>query len=476
MNFNELNLNENLQKMLKTRGFSKATPIQEKAVPKMLEGSDVVGLSQTGTGKTLAFVLPILQNVEDSDGVQALVLAPTRELAQQTKKEFQISASNLKNVKSVAVFGGADINQQIFALKKKPQIVVGTPGRVLDHIRRHTLKLKNLRFLVLDEADEMFNMGFRTDILKIIEKLPTERQTFLFSATMNNEVLDLAKNYMKNPEQILIGTQNSTTDAITQTYFLVPKDKKKKAFHALLMDVQNGKTLVFCNTKKMVGMVQSYIEKFGFKIAVLHGDMPQSQRNEVMKGFKSGKYQILVTTDVAARGIDAPGILNVINFDFPENLENYVHRIGRCGRAGNKGFAYSILNSKEQEQKILMLSKKLKCKINLGFVKLSNLDDEKPLVLNKKPQKFSNKKFAKKDFKQNEAKTNSSFKKHFAKKDNKKQEKNSKNTSKSSKPKFLQQKKKWFHFFFNFHVILKMLCLILFLHAKDMLECKDLQN
>lgn len=417
MTFNEFNIDENLKTMLKNRGFTQPTEIQEKAIPLMLDGHDVVGLSQTGTGKTLAFVLPILQNLDENEtGVQALVLAPTRELAQQTKKEVQIESAGKKFVKSVAVYGGADINQQIFALKKRPQVVVGTPGRVLDHLRRHTLKLKNLKFFVLDEADEMFNMGFRADILKIMEKLPENHQTFLFSATMNDEVLDLAKNFMKNPKQILVGAKNSTTDTITQTYFLVPKDKKKKAFHALLSEIESGKTLVFCNTKKMVGIVQSYIEKFGFKIAVLHGDMPQSQRNEVMKGFKSGKYQILVTTDVASRGIDAPGILNVVNFDFPENLENYVHRIGRCGRAGNRGFAYSILNSPEQEKKLFEVAKKLKCKINLGFVKLSNLDeDDGPLVLREKPkqkrfgkkQNFKNsKKFENKNFNKNSKKSN----------------------------------------------------------------------
>lgn len=430
MTFNEFNIDENLKTMLKNRGFTQPTEIQEKAIPLMLDGHNVVGLSQTGTGKTLAFVLPILQNLDENEtGVQALVLAPTRELAQQTKKEVQIESAGKKFVKSVAVYGGADINQQIFALKKRPQVVVGTPGRVLDHLRRHTLKLKNLKFFVLDEADEMFNMGFRADILKIMEKLPENHQTFLFSATMNDEVLDLAKNFMKNPKQILVGAKNSTTDTITQTYFLVPKDKKKKAFHALLSEIESGKTLVFCNTKKMVGMVQSYIEKFGFKIAVLHGDMPQSQRNEVMKGFKSGKYQILVTTDVASRGIDAPGILNVVNFDFPENLENYIHRIGRCGRAGNRGFAYSILNSPEQEKKLFEVAKKLKCKINLGFVKLSNLDeDDGPLVLREKPKqkhfgkktnfknskKFEDKNFNKnsKNFKQNSKnKTSHNFKK-----------------------------------------------------------------
>lgn len=406
MKFSELNLSSELLKMLEERNFVETTQIQEKAIPLLLDGKDVVGLSQTGTGKTLAFSLPILEKIdEDEEGLLCLVLCPTRELASQIKKEFHLSSKYKKFIKSVAVYGGADIKQQIFDLKKKPQIVVGTPGRILDHIKRHTLKLKTVKMLVLDEADEMFNMGFRKDILEILKHVPGNRQTMLFSATMNDEVLVLSKDYMNEPVSITVGEKNSTLDTISQTYFLVPKDKKKKALHSLLSDLPAGKTLIFCNTKNMVGVVQSYLEKMRFKVAVLHGDMPQSQRNQVMKNFKAGKIDILVTTDVAARGIDVEKVLHVVNFDLPQNLEYYVHRIGRCGRAGNKGFAWTILNSKDQEKKIFDLKKKLKCEIKLSFLKLSNIEENEQNLFEKAPKKQRNLKPRKQVFKDKKTKT-----------------------------------------------------------------------
>lgn len=414
MYFKDLNLTQPILKMLEQRGYTQASEIQEKSIPEIKAGKDLVGLSQTGTGKTLAFLIPILENIDkENNNVQAIILCPTRELAQQIRQEVRESSAFLPHIRSVAVFGGADIKQQIFSLKRRPNIVVGTPGRILDHIKRHTLKLGNVRFLVLDEADEMFNMGFRKDIIEIIGKTPENRQTLLFSATMNDDVLNISKNYMKQPEIIKVGKQNTTTTNIKQTYFLVPKDKKKKALHSLLKELERGKTLIFCNTKTMVGSVQSYLEKMGFPVVVLHGDMPQSQRTKVMRDFKSGKVDILITTDVSARGIDVSDILHVVNFDLPQNLEYYVHRIGRTGRAGKEGNAWTILNDQEQQKKLKEIEKKTNSKITLARLQLDHIDEisqtnskltevkkgaRKPRFNKNKPQKQD---FKQKNYKQN---------------------------------------------------------------------------
>lgn len=394
MNFSDLDLIPQVQSVLKQKKFSSLTQIQELAIPEILNKKDIVGLSQTGTGKTLAFVLPILQNLEKQDYLEALILCPTRELVLQIKQEIKEYSKNMHDVRVVAVYGGADIKQQIFALKRRPSIVVGTPGRVIDHLKRHTLKLGNIKTLVLDEADEMLNMGFRNDILSIIKKTPQDRQTLLFSATMNDEVLSISKDYMINPKVIKVGKQNTTLDSISQTYFLVPKDKKKKALHALLMELERGRTLIFCNTKNMVGQVQLYLEKMGYKPSVLHGDMPQSQRTRVMNEYKSGKVDILITTDVSARGIDVQDILHVVNFDLPQNLENYIHRIGRTGRAGKQGYAWTILNSDDQQQKIKQIEKISHSKIVLKRIQLEHIEETKQtksLIENQKPKRFKNK-------------------------------------------------------------------------------------
>jgi len=376
MKFSDLSLSEPILKMLEQRKLETPTEIQSQGIPILLQGQDLIGLSQTGTGKTLAFVLPILERINpNDDNIQAIILSPTRELAQQTKQEVQMSSEFLPEIRSVAVFGGADIRQQIFALKRRPNIVIGTPGRVLDHISRHTLKLNHIKFLVLDEADEMFNMGFRNDIIEIIKQTPKDRQTLLFSATMNNEVLTISKDYMKNPVQLKVGQQNSAIQSVKQTYFLVPRDKKKKAIHSLLHELERGKTLIFCNTKAMVGGVQSYLEKMGYPVSVLHGDMPQSQRSQVMRDYKGDRVQILITTDVSARGIDVNDILHVINFDLPQNLEYYIHRIGRTGRAGKVGNSWTILNSPDQERKLKEIQKKTNSKIVLGNLQLDNISE-----------------------------------------------------------------------------------------------------
>lgn len=370
-NFNDLSLGTKLTEALSEREFTSPTEIQRKAIPLLLQGEDLIGLSQTGTGKTLAFLLPILEklNPENPD-VQALILCPTRELAQQTLQEVRMF-TNIEDLRAVALFGGSDMAKQIYNLKRKANIVIGTPGRTLDHISRHTLRLQNIKTLVLDEADEMLNMGFRDDIEKVIAQTPSSRQTVLFSATMNNDVLKLSKKFMREPKQIKVGEQNSTLATIKQSYLLVPRDKKRTALNALLRQLPRGRTLIFSNTKAMVGNVQSYLEKFGFNVIALHGDMPQSMRTKIMRAYKAGEADILVTTDLSARGIDVSDILHVINFDLPQNLEYYIHRIGRTARAGKQGNAWTLLNSPEQQTQIRELERKLKCKINMERIDLT---------------------------------------------------------------------------------------------------------
>ena len=374
MNFSNLNISENILKVLKEREINQPTEIQQKAIPLLKENKDLIGLSQTGTGKTLAFAIPLIEKIDINDEfVQAIILCPTRELCQQLLGEIKILSKYVKGIKAVALYGGADITNQIYNLKRRANIIVGTPGRVLDHIKRHTLKLGGVSTLILDEADEMLNMGFRNDIETIIKKTPIERQTVMFSATMNNEIMQLAKNFLNSPVELKIGQINQTLSNIEQTYFVVPKDKKKRALHSLLQEIEKGTTIIFCNTKAMVGGVQSYLEKQGYPLAVIHGDMPQSQRSRIMKSYKNGEIDILVTTDVSARGIDVNDILNVINYDLPQNLEWYIHRIGRTGRAGKKGYAWTILNSQEQAKKLKEIERKTNSIIKLSKLNLDGV-------------------------------------------------------------------------------------------------------
>ncbi|MBQ8761833.1 MAG: DEAD/DEAH box helicase [Clostridia bacterium] len=377
--FNELNISPKILQILEQRGFVKPTEIQEKAIPLLMQNQSLIGLSQTGTGKTLAFLIPLLEKiVDDVDFVQAIILCPTRELCLQTGKEAKMLAKNIKHIKVTELYGGTDMSRQIYALKRRANIIVGTPGRVLDHIKRHTLKLGGVSTVVLDEADEMLNMGFRADIEAILNKTPFDRQTVMFSATMNNEIMALTKNYMTNPVQVKVGQANTTLGNIKQTYFLVPKDKKKKALHSLLNEIERGKTLIFCNTKAMVSGVQSYLEKMGYPVAVLHGDMPQRQRTQVMRAYKEDETDILITTDVSARGIDVSNIRYVINYDLPQNMEYYIHRIGRTGRAGKEGCAYTILNSEDQAQKLKEIGKKTQSTITYARLNLEAIKEIKP--------------------------------------------------------------------------------------------------
>lgn len=374
-NFNDLGLNDSIVSILRANEFYEPTEIQARAIPTILDNQDLVGLSQTGTGKTLAFALPLIQKTNPEKYVQSLILCPTRELAEQILNEFKKITSKLEGIRAIAVYGGQDMQRQIYALKRGANIVIGTPGRVIDHIKRKTLKLGLVQQVVLDEADEMLNMGFRQDIEEILRSTPIERQTIMFSATMSKDIMSITKNFMKKPQTIQVGSPNSTIQTIKQSYFVCPKDKKKRALHALLTELPRGRTIIFCNTKKMVDSVQLYLRKQGFMALALHGDMPQSVRKRVMNEYKAEPNNLLITTDVAARGIDVKDIIQVINFDLPQNNEYYIHRVGRTGRAGKSGSAYTLLNTPEQIRELQEIEKKTNSKIIASTLSLNGLSN-----------------------------------------------------------------------------------------------------
>ncbi|ODU55255.1 MAG: hypothetical protein ABT01_06590 [Clostridium sp. SCN 57-10] len=341
--FSTLPLSPEILRAVGDLNFTEMTQIQEKAIPKMLEGCDLIGRSSTGTGKTAAFGLPAIQSIDPSaEGVQVLVMLPTRELALQVCDELRKFAKYKEGVRVVPVYGGANIATQITQLKGA-KIVVGTPGRIKDHLSRRTLKLGTVRLVVLDEADEMLNMGFLDDMKTILRQTPDTRQTVLFSATMPGPILRLTERFQKNPIMIEGDDGQTAFDLIKQYYCDIPARKKISAV-LRLFEMQNiTRALIFCNTKHMVDVLTDKLVKRGMLVSALHGDMRQSARTAIMKEFKAGNVNVLIATDVAARGIDASGVEAIINYDFPQNPEYYTHRIGRTGRAGNAGAAYSLV-------------------------------------------------------------------------------------------------------------------------------------
>ena len=347
MKFTELNLVPELLKAIERMGFEEMTPIQEQTIPLALEGKDVIGQAQTGTGKTAAFGLPMLQKVNTSNkNVQGLVIAPTRELAIQTQEElFRLSRD--KRVKAQVVYGGADIRRQIRSLKENPHIVVGTPGRLLDLIKRKVLKLNHVETLVLDEADEMLNMGFIEDIEAIVSETPDERQTLLFSATMPDAIKRIGLRFMKDPSTVRIKTKTLSSPTIEQ-FFTKARDTEKFDIMTRLMDVQNPEAaIVFGRTKRRVDELAKGLEARGYNAEGIHGDLSQSKRMSVLRAFKNGDIDILVATDVAARGLDISGVTHVYNYDIPQDPESYVHRIGRTGRAGKEGVSITFVTPNE---------------------------------------------------------------------------------------------------------------------------------
>lgn len=382
MQFNEIGLSSELLEAVERMGFSEMTEIQQKAIPPLLEGHDVIGKSNTGTGKTAAFSLPIIEKIteESRKYVNALILCPTRELAMQACEEIGKFSKFKKCVKPVAVYGGASMERQIYALKNGANIVIGTPGRVLDHLRRRTLKLQNLSTIVLDEADEMLNMGFREDIEAVLAEIPEERQTVLFSATMPPAILQITKQYQKNPVMIKIESAAKTVDSIEQFYVSVPMGRKTDALHLLLTDKKPQSTMIFCNTKKMVDELTEALINRGFPAIGLHGDMKQTQRTQVMNSVKSGRSTILIATDVAARGIDVKGIDMVFNYDLPQDHEYYIHRIGRTGRAGKGGTAYSIVSGRRQELELRDIARYTKAEITEAAVPTASVIKENAIA------------------------------------------------------------------------------------------------
>ena len=348
LKFNELNLSQEMQKAVVEMGFEEASPIQSRAIPLILEGKDVIGQAQTGTGKTAAFGIPILEMIDPAIfKVQAIILCPTRELAIQVAEEMGKLGRHKEEVRIIPIYGGQPIERQIKALKKGVQIVIGTPGRVMDHLERRTLRLDTIKMVVLDEADEMLDMGFREDIETILDKVPDERQTLLFSATMPQPILDLTAKYQKDPRYIKVVHKELTVPGIEQIYYEV-KEKAKLEVLSRLVDVMNPKlSLVFCNTKKRVDELVEKMQARGYSVDGLHGDMKQQQRDRVMAKFRSGSIEILVATDVAARGLDVDDVEVVFNYDVPPDEEYYVHRIGRTGRAGRTGKAVTFVVGKE---------------------------------------------------------------------------------------------------------------------------------
>lgn len=349
MKFDELGLSEDLLKAVKRSGFEEATPIQEATIPLVLLGKDVIGQAQTGTGKTAAFGLPILEHVDPKEhAIQAIIISPTRELAIQTQEELYRLGKD-KRARVQVVYGGADIRRQIKLLKNPPQILVGTPGRLLDHINRKTVDLSKVKLLVLDEADEMLDMGFLDDIKNIISNVPGQRQTLLFSATMPKAILRIGEKFMTEPEIVKIKAKELTTDLVDQ-YFVKARDYEKFDIMTRILDVQAPElTIVFGRTKRRVDELSKGLEARGYNAAGIHGDLSQQRRMSILKRFKEGKLDILVATDVAARGLDISGVTHVYNYDIPQDPESYVHRIGRTGRAGRHGVSVTFVTPNEMD-------------------------------------------------------------------------------------------------------------------------------
>ena len=347
--FDQLDLYPQVLRAIAEMGFEEATPIQSQAIPVVMSGVDVIGQAQTGTGKTASFGIPVLHKVDPNNKkTQVIILSPTRELAIQVADEIRKLAKYMHGVKILPVYGGQEISRQIKALKGGAQIIIGTPGRVMDHLRRKTIRCEAVNTIVLDEADEMLNMGFREDIETILEYIPEEgRQTVLFSATMPKPILDITKKYQHDAVTIKVVKKELTVPNIEQYYYDV-KRKDKIEVLTRLLDYYNPKlSLVFCNTKRMVDELTEELQGRGYFAEGLHGDMKQTQRDRVMRGFRTGKTEILIATDVAARGIDVDDVEAVFNYDIPQDDEYYVHRIGRTGRAGRIGRAFTFVKGKE---------------------------------------------------------------------------------------------------------------------------------
>lgn len=345
MKFSELALKEALVESLRRLKLDTPTEVQEKSIPIVLQGKDIIVRSKTGSGKTFAFLLPILQNLTNEEKLQAIILTPTRELAHQIGKEI---TKLDKTVKSVLIYGGVAINPQIFKLKTA-QIAVCTPGRLLDHLQRNTIDVDNIKFAVLDEADRMLDMGFIDDVTKILHVMPKDRQTMLFSATMPGEIVKISQKYMNNPEDLLLQPDEITVKNIRQQVIGVDRKQKLGELFKVLKDAKDGKVMIFVNTKDWAKRLSGILHKRRFRSSSIHSGLSQNKRNSVIIDFNKGKYNILVATDVAARGLHIDNVTHVVNYDIPRDPKSYVHRIGRTGRAGKEGDAITFVTQLDEQ-------------------------------------------------------------------------------------------------------------------------------
>ncbi|MNH97140.1 DEAD-box ATP-dependent RNA helicase CshA [compost metagenome] len=345
--FQEFGLEPKILRAITEMGFEESTPIQEQTIPLALEGRDLIGQAQTGTGKTAAFGIPLIHKIETTeDRIVALIMCPTRELAIQVAEEIG-KLGRFKGIRSLPIYGGQDIVKQIRALKKKPQIIIGTPGRLLDHINRKTIKLDDVKTVVLDEADEMLDMGFMEDIQSILKLVPADRHTMLFSATMPTNIQKLAQQFLRNPEHVSVIPKHVSAPLIDQAYIELHEKQKFEALSRLIDMESPDLAIIFGRTKRRVDELSEALQKRGYAAEGLHGDLSQNQRDNVMRKFRDGSIDVLVATDVAARGLDVSGVTHVINFDLPQDPESYVHRIGRTGRAGKEGTAWTFVTPRE---------------------------------------------------------------------------------------------------------------------------------
>ncbi|MGV3488916.1 MAG: DEAD/DEAH box helicase [Tuberibacillus sp.] len=377
--FSQLGISVELERALKEMGIVQPTAIQEKAIPIVIKGKDCIAQAQTGTGKTMAFLLPIVERIDQRlSNIQALIVAPTRELALQITTELKKVIQSRSGINVLAVYGGQDVERQIKKLGQSIHIVVGTPGRIIDHLERGTLRLSNISTLVLDEADQMLHIGFLNEIEEIIRRTPSKRQTLLFSATMPGQVQSLARKYMRQPERIHIRGKQVTVEEVKQ-FVVETTDRKKQATLQYIMDQYRPfLAIIFCRTKRRASKLNESLKEQGYQTDELHGDLSQSKREQVMERFRKAEIQFLVATDVAARGLDVEGVTHVINYDIPHDVESYIHRIGRTGRAGGEGMAITLVTPRDRLS-LRLIEKGIKTTIKRkSFDALLEVPESKP--------------------------------------------------------------------------------------------------
>ncbi|WP_425378940.1 DEAD/DEAH box helicase [Spiroplasma endosymbiont of Polydrusus pterygomalis] len=442
MNFNTLNLYPSLQRMIAKMGYTNLTEIQEKAIPVALNNQDIIGKSHTGTGKTVAFILPILQNLDTNlKRSQTIILCPTHELATQIIGQVRRFATYLEGVNATLICGGSHIQRQIYALRKS-NIIVGTPGRIADHINRKTLRLDKIKTIVLDEADEMLKMGFKNDLDKVFENAPEKYQTLLFSATMPKQVLEIANTYQNNPVEIVVTKNSIEQNNITQQYVNAINYHKKDVLIALYQHLQPKRSIIFSNTKAFTNKIADMLTSNGISCCVINGDKSRYERTQAMRLFRDGKATVMVATDVAARGIDIENIDYVINYDIPTERESYIHRIGRTARAGATGVAISIVSNCNELKEMQHLGEYQKKRIEL-----LNISE---YYLKPKPQ--GTKKFDANHKQTSFKQKNSNFKYDNSQRSNKSKQSNGKRDFSSQGNKTWKEKKKKFgrnNFTFN---------------------------